>query len=402
MNLRLSIFTLFLVLSSFSILFAQEPVKISNGDNSIEFGGTMSTYYQYRDYSPGSKSKMDKNTFKLKDARFDIKGAYGEDYEYHLQVDLAAMNNSTDPAAPPVYDANFTYKGLKKSVGTFIIGWDKLPYSYSSLIEHEWSPFWERPEITKGDFFSRRDVGIRLERTFLHDKMKYYAEVSTGVGEVALGNVNDPSGALEYIGRLEYSYPERRKKEFLDTKISKTPYFTIGVNGRYSNRRLPVGKSFLPGENGALLDDTARNFKVIDGEKLIYGADICMMYQGFSAQFEIHQLKGTPQNITSPLVYAPENGKYYSNFLAGGWYGQLNYFAKALKTSFSLRYDELNASSLVKGDSKHLAAAVTYQLRGYHSMLKAEFLRNLSQTETAIVSSGWQNQYRIGWQFTVQ
>ncbi len=399
-NKLVSVFSI--ALASFTTINAQEPVKISNGDNTIEFGATFGTYYQYREYSPGyAKTKMDKNTFKVKDARFDFNGKYGEDYEFHLQIDVAALGTA-DPAAPPVYDANFTYKGFKKSIGSIIIGWDKLPYSYSSLVEHEWSPFWERPVITKGDFFSRRDVGIRLERSFLKNKMKYYAEVCTGTGENALGNMNDPSGALEMVGRLEYSYPEKRKKEFLDTKVSQTPFFTIGANARYSNRRLPAGTVFLPGEKGALLDDSTRDFKVINGEKLLYGFDVCAMYKGFSAQFEIHQLKGTPQNANDPLLYIPVTNKYATNFYAGGYYAQVNYFSKKLQSSFSVRYDELNASDLVTGVSKHLALAFTHMLKGYHSMIKAEFYRNLDQTETTIIKSSWQNEYRIGWQFFIQ
>ena len=401
MNLYKFLAAISLVIVSTSNVIAQEPVKISNGDNSIEFGATLGTYYQYREYSPGGKSKMDKNTFKVKDARLDFKGNYGDDYEYHLQIDVAGLGTA-DPAAPPVYDANFTYKGWKKSIGSIIIGFDKLPYSYSSLVEHEWSPFWDRAVIAKGDFFSRRDVGIRLERPFLKNKMKYYAEVCTGTGENALGNLNDPSGALEMVGRLEYSYPERRKKEFLDTKYSKSLYFTVGANARYSNRRLPVGTVFLPGEKGGLLDDSTRDFKVINGEKLLYGFDVCAMYKGFSAQFEIHQLKGTPQYSTDPLLYIPATGKYTDNFYAGGFYAQLNYFAKSLRTSFSLRYDELNASDLVKGDSKHLSAAINYQLKGYHSVIKFQVNRNLDQTETTLIKSGWQNEYQLGWQFVIQ
>lgn len=401
MNLNKLLSLLAITASSFTVLSAQEPVKISNGDNAIEFGATFGTYYQYREYSPGGKSKMDKNTFKVKDARLDFQGKYGDDYEYHLQIDVAGLGTA-DPAAPPVYDANFTYKGWKKTIGSVIIGFDKLPYSYSSLVEHEWSPFWDRAVICKGDFFSRRDVGVRVERTFLKDRMKYYAEVCTGTGENALGNLNDPSGAMEFVGRVEYSYPERRKKEFLDTKMSSTPFFTIGANARYTNRRLPSGTTFLPGEKGALLDDSTRDFKVINGEKLLYGFDICAMYKGFSAQFEIHQLKGTPQNSNDPLLYIPATNKYANEFYAGGYFAQVNYFAKPIRTSFSLRYDELNASDLVTGVSKHLSAAVNYQLKGYHSVIKFQVNRNLDQTETTLIKSSWQNEYQLGWQFVIQ
>lgn len=382
-------------------LQAQDPVKIAFGDNTMTLNTVISTFYNYREYPKGTTEKKDKNTFRLKDARLGVEGSIGTDYDYKLMVDFSGIGNTViDPSAPPMYDAWIRYKGFHK-IANITLGYGKVPYSLSSLIEHEWSPYWSRAEIAKGDCFSRRDLGIKLNKSFLKDRVKAIGGIYSGVGEVALVGTNDPSGALEYIGRVEMSYPDKMPESFIDTKTRKVPNFSLGLNGRYSNRNLPTGTSFLDGEVGALLNDTSLNFKVVNGEKLVYGADFNVHYQGFSAQIEGHTIKGTPQLANDPLLAGLPKSASNGYFKAGGWYAQANYFVRPIKTILSVRYDELNTNDLITGLSKHLAASLCYQIKGYASMLRAEFFRNLSQTE-ATNSSSWGNQWRIGWQLNLQ
>ena len=56
--------------------------------------------------------------------------------------------------------------------------------------------------------------------------------------------------------------------------------------------------------------------------------------------------------------------------------------------------------AFVSGISKHFAAGISYQVKGYNSMIKAEFDRNLSETES-INTHKWDNEYRIGWQLVI-
>ena len=375
--------------------------KISNGSNVVKIGTIYSSYLDFRDYPAGATRDLTKNTFKSKDARIDITGKSGDDYEYHLQLDFAGWGATYAPDAQPLDDANFTYKGFHK-LFNINFGYGKVPYSLSSLVEHYQSPYWERPQITKGDVFSRRDLGIRFDRSFWNDKIRLSAGMYTGVGEVVLGGTNDPSGAFEYISRVEFSYPEKNHEKVIDTKGLTTPNISIGLNGRYSKRFLPAGSSFLSGEMGALLNskDSALDYKVVDGEKYVLGMDISVLWSGFSAQFETNTLRGTPQNANSPLLMGLPNSVTKGYFNAGGFYTTLNYYAKPIKTIFSVRYDEMNASDLVAGISKHLAAAISYQVKGYNSMIKAEFDRNLSETES-INTHKWLNEYRIGWQLVI-
>ncbi len=384
-----------------TIGFAQEPVKINNGDHTMTIGGVFSTFMNWRDYPAGVTENLAKNTMKIKDARLTIEGKVGDDYEYQLGVNFAALSSAViDPSGPALYDANFTYKGFKK-IANITIGYGKIPYSNASMIEHEWSPFWSRATISKGDCFSRRDVGIKLTRSFWKDRITAFAGVYTGVGEVVLTGTNDPSGAYEYVGRVQVSYPDKMPKGFADTKVRTTPNFALGLNSRYSKRSLPVGTTFLAGEVGALLNDTTLNFKVVNGEKIVYGADFSVEYMGFSAQFEGHTIKGTPQNANDPLLAGLPKTLTKGYFQAGGWFGQLNYYSKKIKTIVSARYDEMNANDLITGVSKNLAVSLCYQLNGYKSMIRAEFYRNLSQTE-AINTSKWNNEWRVGWQLNLQ
>jgi len=393
-----------------------KPFKVSSGDNTVKIGTIISGYYDWRDYPKGATPDLTKNAFNLKDARLDVKGKVGDDYEYHLQLDFAAFTQTYAPGGGPLDDANISYKGLshlsKKNINLFNInfGYGKVPFSLNSLVEHYESPYWERPQISKGDFMSRRDLGVKIYRSFWNDRIKAAVGVYSGVGEAILAGTNDPSGAFEYIGRLEVSYPENHNEEVIDTKGLTVPNISIGLNGRYSKRDLPAGTSFLPGETGALLNsgDSDQNFKVVNGEKYILGGDVSILYRGFSAQFEYDGLKGTLNNPNDPILQGLPKSTTGGYFRAGGWYATANYFCKPIRTIFSYRYDEMNANDLVLGISKHWAAGLSYQIKGFNSMLKAEFDQNLQFNPSTLKYGGedintnkWHNQYRIGWQLVI-
>jgi len=393
-----------------------KPFKISSGNNVVKIGTIISSYLDLRQYPAGAVPNYEKNTIKPKDARIDIQGKVGDDYEYHLQLDFGEWGSTYAPDGGPLDDANFTYKGLRK-LFNINIGYGKVPFSLNSLVEHYESPYWERPEITAGEFMSRRDMGIRLDRAWLDGRVRAEAGVYTGVGEVVLGGTNDPSGAFEYIGRVEASFPENHNEEIVDIKGLTTPNISIGVNDRYTKRDLPGNPSdtstsaqFLPGETGDLLNSSSSNmdFKVVNGAKNIFGFDASLEWQHFSAQFETIILKATPQNPNDPLLAglpASETGGY---FKAGGWYIQGNYFIAPAKVIISGRYDEINANDLIPGDGTHWSGGLCYQLKGYNSMIKVEFDQNLQFNPStlkyggeSINTSSWHNEYRIGWQLVI-
>ncbi|UII21378.1 porin [Fulvivirga ligni] len=366
----------------------QAQVTFGTGDHVIEIKGRLSTYYNQRFLKDGEEDQK-KDRFKLRDAQIDLEGRIKDIWEYEIQVDFAdlAAGGEIDPANPGLMDTYVTYKGL--SFVNVKVGYGKLPYSRSSMTPFPYSPYWQRSQIARGDLFSRRDVGVTLYKDIWQSRINVYAGAYTGLGEYSLKGDNDASGNLEYVGRVDFSYPAGSKKREVDYVHTPVPLFSVGINGRYANKSLPEGEDFPENSQGEY------GMSVIDGKKYVYGFDVSLMYQGFSGQFEMHQVKGEPQDPANPLLLGLSSDKTDGYFLAGGYYGQLSYFAKCLKTILSVRYEQLNLNDLAEGDSKRLSAALAYQLKGFDAMFKAQYFNVLSEEE-AIDALKWKEQIRVG------
>jgi len=320
-----------------------------------------------------------------------LEGRIGNIWEYEVQVDFADMsannNNGTpDPENPGLMDAYVIYKGL--GFMDIQAGYGKLYYSRNSMVPFGYSPYWQRADLTRGDIFSSRDVGVTLMKSFWNQRINAYAGIYTGLGELSLNGDNDASGQPEYAGRIDFSYPSRYRYREIDDRITPIPMFSFGINGRYANKAIPDGEVLPPNASGEY------GLKVIDGRKYIYGFDAAFQYMGFSGQFEMHQIKGEPKSPTDPLLHnltADQTGGY---FLAGGYVAQVNYFAKSIRTIFSARYEELDLSDLVAGNSKRFSPAIAYQIDGFDAMIKFQYF-NILKEET-IDPFKWQEQYRIG------
>jgi hypothetical protein len=61
----------------------------------------------------------------------------------------------------------------------------------------------------------------------------------------------------------------------------------------------------------------------------------------------------------------------------------------------------LDANDLIPGSGTRVAYSYCYQIKGFHSMIRAEMYNILTQTEF-INNSSWKNQFRIGWQFVIE
>lgn len=372
---------------------ATAQLTLGNGEHQVEIGTVFSSYLNYRPIKPdaGNQSR-NKDRFRLRDARLYAEGRIGNKYEYKLQVDFANLGNeANDPENPGLFDANMTYKGFRPFYIT--VGYGKLPYSRASLINFSNSPFWQRAELVRGSIFSRRDVGVTLEKQLWNNRINIYAGVYSGVGEVFLQGDNDPSGGFEYIGRVDVSYPSRYRYREVDDKISPVPMVQLGVNGRYSQKKLPAGRTFLPGQTGEY------GVKAVDGERSGIGMDASFQYKGLSAQFETHSFRGTPQNENDPLLRGLPKELTGGYFRFGGMVAQMSYFAKPIRSVFSVRYDELDLNDLVPGKSQRMSFAYAFQLQGMRSMIKAQYFRILK--EESIDPLRWVEQFRIGWQLSM-
>ncbi|MFC6876487.1 porin [Flavobacterium myungsuense] len=368
-------------------------VTISNGKHIIEISGSISTYYNNRQLKFGEEDK-NKNRFKLRDAQLDIEGRVGSDYEYNLKLDFADMaaNNSgveIDPENPGLMEATIKYKGFQ-----FLdveMGYGKVYYSRSSMNPFNYSPYWQRAELLRGSIFSRRDVGATLMKNFWKQRANIYIGAYTGLGELSLTGDNDPSGQLEYIGRFDIAYPSRYRYREIDDRVTPIPMFSLGLNGRFMNKKLPAGEDFPTNALGEY------GIKVIDGKRYVYGLDASFQYMGFSGQFEIHQVRSEPQNENNPLFQNFTSQQTKGYVLSGGYIAQANYFIKNIKTIVSARYEELDLNDLVKGRSERFSTAIAYQMNGYNAMIKFQYFNIIK--EESIDPLKWDEQFRLGMQF---
>jgi hypothetical protein len=152
--------------------------------------------------------------------------------------------------------------------------------------------------------------------------------------------------------------------------------------------------TFLPAFSGG-----EYGLKVVNGIKKGYGIDISAQYMGFSAQFEMHQMIISPSNQTSALLMGTPEDHNKGYVRVGGYYTQVNYFNKKLHTILSARYEDLNLNDLAEGQLRRFSAAVAYQIKGFDTMIKAQFFKNITE-EVLIDPLKWTEQFRIGIQHT--
>lgn len=390
MKMKININILFCLFLGVYTSFGQ--LTLSNGYHSLEITGSIATYYNYRALKSGEFDHK-KDRFNLRDAQLQLEGRIGHEWEYELQVDFSDLASSNsgiiDTENPGLMEARVTFKGL-----SFIdveMGYGKIYYSRSSLTPFIYSSYWQRAQINR-DLFSRRDVGLTLKKDFFNQTLNVYVGAYTGLGESSLIGDNDPSGQLMYAGRVDFAYPSRFRYREIDDKISPTPMFAVGFNGRYSNKKLPSGEVFPEGSSGEY------GMKVINGEQFIYGMDFAFQYMGFSGQFEIHQMKGEPVSPSDQLFQGLNATQTKGYFLAGGWVSQLNYFFKDWKTILSIRYEEMDFNDLVAGRAKRYSPALAYQIKGFDAMIKAQYFGIID--EDPLDNLRWDEQFRIGLQFT--
>jgi hypothetical protein len=379
------------LLVSAGSLMAQ--LTISNGAHNMEISGGISWYYNHRIMKEG-ETNLRKNSHRLRDAQVQIEGRYRDLIEYELQIDFADLaataTGPIDGENPGLMDSYITFKHLR-----FVdirVGYGKTPYSRSSQVPFIYTPYWQRVEMVRGDIFPRRDVGVTLISSFWKQRITIQAGAYNGIGEISLRGDNDPSGSPEFVGRVDFAYPSRYRYRDIDDRVSPVPMFNLGVNARYTDRQIPQGSTLLPASVGEY------NIRVVDGTKTGYGFDVSAQYMGFSAQFEMHQFVIEPQNPNS-FLFQGLPAEFHEGFVrAGGYYGQLNYFSRELKSIFSARYEALNINDLAEGELQRLSVAYAYQLRGFDSMIKVQYFRVLAE-EIFIDPLRWTEQIRIGVQY---
>jgi len=382
-----------LLFCSFINYEIEAQTAIAVGNKSIELSGIVAGFYNYRILKP-EEDNFKNNKLALRNIIFCVNGRVENKWEYEFQADFLNMSNSTmaDPENPGIVTAFIAYKALPVKIK---FGYDKLPYSQGALASIYETPYWSRTQITRGDFFSRRDVGITLSSSLWRQRLNIYAGAYTGLGETvftANGGDVDPSGSLEYIGRIDAAFPSRYRYDEIDYKHSPIPLIRIGANTRYTDKTQP-GDNTLPLNVAGIY-----GLKVINGKKLIYGFDISIAYQGFSAQAESQLLKLNPAKSDDLLYHNTTEDVSEKVIYAGGFQGQVNYFWKSAKSLFSARYENYNTNDLVSGSAERVSAAYAYQINGFKNSIKIQYFKILAEDENSEPLK-WTDQIRIGWQY---
>ena len=398
---RISVLVLGIVFFTSNISFSQ--VTFTNGENSLEMFGIVAAYYNWRFLDANDPNNhinnnitqpLDKknNTFGLGTARLNLYGMHSTTWEYRLEFDMDALATPSSSSKPgnysPLLNAYMVYKPLK---GLRITGgYQKVPYSASNLAYYANQPYWDRPLISSGDFFSRRDLGITIQQNLLNDHIRIWGGIYSGMGEYIVTNVTsgngDSNGKPEYIGRIDFSTAKYDFNSIYDNRNSQRPVLSVGFNGRYTEKTQSIT---------GLAD---YDLKIIAGKKTIIGMDAAFAYKGFSAQFEIHQLIITPSTTNADTLLL--QGKNTTYFRAGGMFVTANYYNRKLKSGVYCRYENFCPNDLVQNNTveQTLTFGYNFFLKGYKSMLRTQYIYRLNKNNP--LNTNYNNdQLRIGWQY---
>jgi len=387
---------------------APSQFTLNSDNNTLSFAGRISAFYEWRDIKTGAGTTNDyrHNGFWPKDVDMDILGKTTSKWVYEVHIsylDLATAattgnnvndttfrSNTATPDAPGIKAAYVEYDGFKIHIK---LGYDKIPFSMWSMSDAYNTPFWEHPDLGKGDFFNRRDLGITLNTHLWNNRINLYAGAYSGVGEEVFEYGNDASGTLEYVGRAEFSYPSKSNYKIIDMDGEQTPTFRIGINGRYTDKAQPAGHSIYTDVPDAL---GANYLNFVDGYKTVYGGDFIAKYKGISVTFETEHVVAKPVSQLDPLYNGTPESKNKGVINAGGFTAGINYNWKPKKSVFSVNFEDLNVNDLVYGSEELLHVGYAYTVNRFNSVAKIEWIKPLQEDASAPLK--YASELRIGYQ----
>ncbi len=408
------------VVFGLAALDLKAQISINAGKSNLEISGALYPIFNMR-YVPGSASgpvywpfsnnqnaDLRNNRFEMRNIQLNLEGRYANDWEYQIQINfakIASPDGGPDIENPPLMESSVSYVGSRHI--KVKAGFQKIPYSRSSLTSYTQMPYIRRAEMVRGEVFSRRDVGVVLYNSYWNQRINLFAGMFTGQGEAALMGVNDRSGNFELVARAEVAYPSRYRNREIDDNISPVPMVVLGVNGRTNTR----GNIFAS-------DSLNYGLKNLNGTRNMWGFDVSAQYMGWSAQFEYHLMNMRP---TVMADYGQGLQAYTDNFNAGGFITQLNYNCQPLRSVFSIRYDRFNSNDLVgaragepnynflsgtvtgkaydsRSTQENITIAYNLKLNGWNSALRAQYSQPIKVDET-LPGRAADPQLRLGWQY---
>jgi len=372
---------LFIIVISPLFTNAQFVIEDGKGKKKLEISGVVYTFYNRRFYKEGETNK-DKNLFRLRDARIKFIGDLKKKIAFNLDINFAGLESlNTDESAtfnPFLNDANITWTAPGDI--DLSVGYMGIDYGRSSMASIFTSPFMERPQFTKGDYYNRRDLGVCLTRQFWDKRVRLNAGVYNGLGTPLPDN--DKSGNLLYSARADFSYPQKVDYDEADLDHLDKPNFAVGVNGMYSNKQKAPDPEYPI---------------YVNGKRMVYGADFQFMYKGLSFQAEINQMRGTPNDTNDVWL----NGQNTSYFRSGAWTVSASYYITKAKSLIALRYDDVNLNDIVRGDDRRqLSIAYSYMLNDFKTCFRIQYWKRFNQ---GLTGEPWnQDQLRVGVQVLIK
>jgi hypothetical protein len=372
---------------------------LSSDNNTLQIGGRVSWYYENRFLKSGI-TNLDHNGLALKDADMDFLGKTANKFTYEFHYSLADLVNQANtwqypknasPTTPGFKAAYIEYQGFKIHIK---MGYDKVPFSQSNIQHEHETPFWSHPNLTSGDFFSRRDVGITLNTSVYKNRINLYAGAYSGMGENFFEYGQDESGTFEYIARAEFCYPGKMSYSEIDEENSPILHFRIAGNIRYEDKTQPGGNTvdaLYPDEVGAY------NTRMVNGQRTVYGGDAIIKFKGLSLTLEDDILNMKPSNSTDPLFNATAASFNKGVVHAGGFISDLNYNSQKIKSVFSVGYENTNANDLIAGNMQWLNFGYAYKVSGFNSVAKIEYYYPLQEDANSNPLK-YTGQIRVGYQ----
>lgn len=370
--MRKFFYLILLQLCFMSIATAQSTIAAF--DRNLQFSGYVVSFYNMRFYDPADMNHA-KNRMNLDFAVFDVQHANQKGIRSEIQINIPALF-STDPSDEFLMQATTEWRS-RKGNGGIQMGYDKLPFSWASMLPQNESAFLQRAECIKGKTFNRRDLGVTVWKSFFNRRLTATGGVYTGEGINSITGDNDPNGKFLYAGRVEGSFPARYRIEEVELDNTPKPRLMLGACGMYSEKSVTTGTDYP--------------ILTVNGKKISTGADITASWHGFSLHGEWVNFKIVPNDSLALL------GKPTDYFRAQGVIAQCAYHIKKMKTTVALRYDEFNPNDLILGDSRQTASiALNYLFDGMDNVLKVHYFYRM-KAQNAI--QPWsENQIRIGWQ----
>jgi len=368
---------------------------ISSDKNTLELGGRMSFYYENRFLKSG-ETNLKHNGFDVKDMDLDIIGNMASKFTYEVHYSLvdmvtaAATQNTAAPTSPGFKAAYIQYNGFPVKIK---LGYDKVPFSQSSIMHEHETPFWSHPGLTGGDYFSRRDIGLTLNARLLKNMINLYAGAYSGMGETFFEYGNDESGRFEYVARAEFSFPGKMNYNEIDEENTPTPHFRIGANIRYKDKTQPTGSSIsqYPDALGTY------GLSLINGKTTVYGIDAIVKFKGLSATFERDVVNLKPASANDPIFEGTTAAVNGGKVNAGGFITDLNYDYEKWKSVLSVGYQSLNPNDLIAGHEEWLTIGYAYKVSGFNSVAKIEYYVPTLEDKTSDPLK-YTGQIRVGYQ----